>query len=167
MRIKFPSAFVHKRSQILMLRSIPLLSWPREIQFFLFVHHFLTHSCLMFTEFPSASNWKQTSQCPASKRRTYFLWSKVFFFWLGEIKDIFQFCFIFTEGEKRKDNYRYLWQWIIVIFIITQPYKLCTKREIKVGMVFIQKVNVLLVCLVKVFMHSPTMVYVRSPSLIG
>ena len=48
-----------------------------------------------------------------------------------------------------------------------QPYKLRAKREIKVGMVFIQKVNVLLVCLVKVFMHSPTMVYVRSPSLIG
>ena len=48
-----------------------------------------------------------------------------------------------------------------------QPYKLRAKREIKVGMVFIQKVNVLLVCLVKVFMHSPTMVFGRSPSLIG
>ena len=48
-----------------------------------------------------------------------------------------------------------------------QPYKLRAKREIKVGMVFIQKVNVLLVCLVKVFMHSPTMVYGRSPGLIG
>ena len=78
--VKFPSAFVHKRSQILMLRSKPLLSWPRETLFFPSLHHFLTHSCLMFTEFSSASNWKQTSQCPASKRRTHFLWSKFFFF---------------------------------------------------------------------------------------
>ena len=31
-----------------------------------------------------------------------------------------------------KDYYRYLRQWIIEIFIITQPYKLCTKRETKV-----------------------------------
>ena len=29
-----------------------------------------------------------------------------FFFLLGEIKDIFQFCFTFTEGEKRKHSYR-------------------------------------------------------------
>ena len=56
----------------------------------------------MFTEFPSASNWKKTSQSPASKRRTYFLWYKVSFFWLGQIKDIVQFCFIFTEGEKKE-----------------------------------------------------------------
>ena len=135
MRIKFPSAFVHKRSQILMLRSIPLLSWPREILFFLFVYQFLTHSCLMFTEFPSASNWKKTSQSPASKRRTYFLWYKVSFFWLGQIKDIFSFVLFSPREKKRKDNYRYLWKWIIEIFIITQPYKLCTKRETKVGMV--------------------------------
>ena len=66
-----------------------------------------------------------------------------------------------------KDNYRYLWQWIIEIFITTHPCELCAKRETKVGMVFIQKVNVLLVCLVKVFMHGPTLVYVRSSSLIG
>ena len=31
---------------------------------------------------------------------------------------------------------------------------------------FVQEINVALVCLVKVLMYSPTMVYVRSPSLI-
>ena len=52
--------------------------------------------------------------------------------------------------------------WIIEIFIDTRPYKLCTRRETKIGMVFIKKDNVL-----TVFIHSPVMVYVRSPSLTG
>ena len=32
------------------------------------------------------------------------------------------------------------------ISIITQPYKLCTKRETKVGTIFIKKDNVVTVC---------------------
>ena len=49
---------------------------------------------------------------------------------------IFLVLFYFHRGsKKRKDDYRYLCQWIIEIFIITQPYKLCTKRETKVGIV--------------------------------
>ena len=142
MRIKFPSAFVHKRSQILMLQSKPLLSWPRKILFFPFVHHFLTHSCLMFTEFSSACNWKQISQSPASKRRTYFLWSKVFFFFFlteWNKKIFFSFVLYSPREKKRKDNYRYLWQWIIEIFVITQPNKLCIKREIIVEIVLSKK----------------------------
>ena len=138
MCIKFPSAFVQKLSQILMLRSKPLLSWPREILFFSFVHHFLTHSCLMFTEFSSACNWKQISQSPASKRRTYFCDPRFSFsfFWLSEIKKIFFSFVLYSPRErKRKDNYRYLWQWIIEIFVITQPNKLCIKREIIVEIV--------------------------------
>ena len=137
MRIKFPSAFVHKRPQILMLRSIPLLSWSKEILFFHFVNHFLNHRCEMFIErfLLLAIGNKPLNLLPGSNRRTHFLWSKVFFFfffWLGEMKDIFQFCFLFSSREKkRKDNYPYLWQWIIEIFIIIQPYKLCTKRATK------------------------------------
>ena len=142
MCIKFPSAFVQKLSQILMLRSKPLLSWPREILFFSFVHHFLTHSCLMFTEFSSACNWKQISQSPASKRRTYFCDPRFSFsfFWLSEIKKIFFSFVLYSPRErKRKDNYRYLWQWIIEIFVITQPNKLCIKREIIVEIVLSKK----------------------------
>ena len=142
MCIKFPSAFVQKLSQILMLRSKPLLSWPREILFFPFVHHFLTHSCLMFTEFSSACNWKQISQSPASKRRTYFLWSKVFFFFFlteWNKKIFFSFVLYSPTEEKRKDNYRYLWQWIIEISVITQPNKLFIKRETIVEIVLSKK----------------------------
>ena len=36
----------------------------------------------------------------------FFFYFVCFFFLLGEIKDIFQFCLTFTEGEKRKHNYR-------------------------------------------------------------
>ena len=118
MRIKFPSAFVHKRSQILMLRSIPLLSLPREILFFLSVHHFLTHSCLIFREFSSASNWKRTSQSLASKRRTHFfvIQGFVFSYWV-KLKTFFNFV------------------------LFSQPYKLCTKRETNVGMVLSRKIT--------------------------
>ena len=61
----------------------------------------------MFTEFFSACNWIQTSRSPASKRRTLFLRFKLsfFFFLLGEMKDISQFGFIFTDGEEKE---RYL-----------------------------------------------------------
>ena len=142
MCIKFPSAFVQKLSKIVMLLSKPLLSWPREILFFSFVHHFLTHSCLMFTEFSSACNWKQISQSPASKRRTYFLWSKVFFFFFlteWNKKIFFSFVLYSPRKKKRKDNYRYLWQWIIEIFVITQPNKLFFKRETIVEIVLSKK----------------------------
>ena len=40
-----------------------------------------------------------------------------------------------------------------------------TRKKSRDG--FIQTDNVVTVCLVKVFMHSPSMAYVRSPSLIG
>ena len=56
-------------------------------------------------------------------------------FLLGEIKDIFSFVLFSPKEKKRKDNYRYLQQQITEIVIITQPYKLCTKRETTVGMV--------------------------------
>ena len=93
------------------------------------VHHFLTHSCLLFTEFSSACNWKQASQSPVLFLWSHFLWSKLFFFFIF----LFFKFFLFSRREKkRKDYNRYLRQWIIEIFIITQPYKLWTKRETKV-----------------------------------
>ena len=46
---------------------------------------------------------------------------------------VFHIFILFSSSEKkRKDYYRYLRQWVIETFIITQPYKLCTKREAKV-----------------------------------
>ena len=122
----------------------PNLCSPGQGRFycFPFVHHFLTHSCLMFTEFSSACNWKQISQSPASKRRTYFCDPRFSFsfFWLSEIKKIFFSFVLYSPRErKRKDNYRYLWQWIIEIFVITQPNKLCIKREIIVEIVLSKK----------------------------
>ena len=102
---------------------------------FPFVHYVLTDSCLMFTEFSSTSNWKQTSQSPASKCSTLLL-SKFlfpyyffFYFWLGETKDIFRYCFFSPREKNREGNH--LWQWIIEIFITVRPYKLCTKRATK------------------------------------
>ena len=144
MRIKFPSAFVHKRSQILMLRTKPLLSWPRETLLFslrtsLFDSQLLNVYRVFFC---LHCNCKQISQSPASKRRTYFLWSKVFFFFFlteWNKKIFFSFVLYSPTEEKRKDNYRYLWQWIIEIFVITQPNKLFIKRETIVEIVLSKK----------------------------
>ena len=62
------------------------------------------------------------------------------FFWLSEIKKIFfSFVLYSPTEEKRKDNYRYLWQWIIEIFVITQPNKLFIKRETIVEIVLSKK----------------------------
>ena len=117
--------------------------------FFPFVRHFLTHSCLMFTEFFSACNWIQTSWSPASKRRTLFLRFKLsFFFFFYWVKwKIFFSLVLFSPMEKtRKDNYRYLWQWIITIFTITQPYS-CTLNEKQKHGLFYLKDNVFTFCL--------------------
>ena len=102
------------------------------------VHHFLTHSCLLFTEFSSACNWKQASQSPVLFLWSHFLWSKLFFFLIFFIFLIFLFS---RREKKRKDYNRYLRQWIIEIFIITQPYKLWTKRETKVEIALPRKIT--------------------------
>ena len=117
----------------------PNLCSPGQGGFYRFpsVHHFLTHSCLLFTEFSSACNWKQASQSPVLFLWSHFLWSKLFFFFFF----IF-LIFLFSRREKkRKDYNRYLRQWIIEIFIITQPYKLCTKRETKVEIALPRKIT--------------------------
>ena len=104
------------------------------------VHHFLTHSCLMFTEFSSACNWKQASQSLVLPRSAEHIWSTC-----DPSYSFFFFCFLFLlfsrREKKRKDYYRYLRQWIIEIFIITQPYKLCTKRETKVEIALPRKIT--------------------------
>ena len=48
----------------------PNLCSPGQGGFYRFpsVHHFLTHSCLLFTEFSSACNWKQAFQSPVLPR---------------------------------------------------------------------------------------------------
>ena len=102
------------------------------------IHHFFTHSCLLFTEFYCACNWKQASQSLVLPRSAehIFLWSKLFFL------SFFCFVLLFSRREKkRKDYYRYLRQWIIEIFIITQPYKLCTKRETKAEIALPRKIT--------------------------
>ena len=106
------------------------------------VHHFLTHSCLLFTEFSSACNWKQASQSlvlPRSAEHIFCDPSYSFFLFF-----CFCFCFfwLFSRREKkRKDYYLYLRQGIIEIFIISQPYKLCTKRETKVEIALPRKIT--------------------------
>ena len=55
------------------------------------------------------------------------------------------------------------------IYIITPPNKLCTKREMNIGALLVRQ-NTWLAFVglfVKVFMHSSTMVHVRSPILVG
>ena len=50
--------------------------------------------------FPSYINfWFTVANCLLN---AFFVIQVFLFFWLGEIKDIFQFCFIFTEGEKKE-----------------------------------------------------------------
>ena len=64
------------------------------------------------------------------------------FFVIQVILFFFFFFLLFSRREKkRKDYYRYLRQWIIEIFIITQPYKLCTKRETKVEIALPRKIT--------------------------
>ena len=118
----------------------PNLCSPGQGGFYRFpsVHHFLTHSCLLFTEFSSACNWKQASQSPVLFLWSHFLWSKLFFFFIF----LFFNFFLFSRREKkRKDYNRYLRRWIIEIFIITQPYKLCTKLETKVEIALPRKIT--------------------------
>ena len=118
----------------------PNLCSPGQGGFYRFpsVHHFLTHSCLLFTEFSSACNWKQASQSPVLFLWSHFLWSKLLFFFYFFIFYIFLFS---RREKKRKDYNRYLRQWIIEIFIITQPYKLWTKRETKVEIALPRKIT--------------------------
>ena len=135
MCIKFPHGHVRKRSQILMLRSKPLFFWPRRILSFslrtsLFDSQLLivyrVFFCLQLETSLSVSG-------PATKRRTHFFCSSYSFF---------LFFSLFSRREKRrKDYYRYLRQWIIEIFIITQPYKLCTKRETKAEIALPRKIT--------------------------
>ena len=99
MCIKFPHGHVRKRSQILMLGSKPLFFWPRRILSFslrtsLFDSQLLivyrVFFCLQLETSLSVSG-------PAKKRRTHFLWSKLF------IHYFFSFVvFNFTEGEKEE-----------------------------------------------------------------
>ena len=107
----------------------PNLHSPGQGGFYFFpsVHHFLTYSCLIFTVFFCLQFETSLSVSgPASRSGTHFLWFKFFFSF---------FFFVFTEGGKEERFLPvYLWQWIIQIFIITQPYGLCTKRETKVEM---------------------------------
>ena len=140
MCIKVPHGHVRKRSQILMLRSKPLFFWPRRIlslslRTSLFDSQLLivyrVFFCLQLETSFSVSG-------PAKKRRTHFLWSKLFFFFFF----FFFRLLLFSRREKRrKDYYRYLRQWIIEIFIITRPYKLCTKRETKVEKALPRKIT--------------------------
>ena len=54
--------------------------------------------------------------------------------------DYFSNFVLFSLREKKREV-NHLWQWIIEIFISTQPYKLCTKRETKVRMDLSRKIT--------------------------
>ena len=92
MCIKFPYAHVHKRSQILMLRSKPFFSSPRQILCFPFIYHIQSFLPLAIGDKPlSLLRSEEHNFC-----------DPIFpFFFLSEIKDIFQFFLIFTEGDKK------------------------------------------------------------------
>ena len=64
------------------------------------------------------------------------LWSKPSFFWPRRI-------LLFSLRTSLFDSQLLngLWQWIIEIFIITQPYKLCTKRETKIEIALPRKIT--------------------------
>ena len=76
----------------------PNLCSPGQGGFYRFpsVHHFLTHSCLLFTEFSSACNWKEASQYPVLPRSAKHIFCDPSY--------SFFFCFfvIFTEVEKEE-----------------------------------------------------------------
>ena len=123
----------------------PNLCSPGQGGFYRFpsVHHFLTHSCLLFTEFSSACNWKQAFQSPVLPRSAEHIFCDPSYSFIYLFIYLFIFLsFLFSRREKRrKDYYRYLRQWIIEIFIITQPYKLCTERETKVEIALPRKIT--------------------------
>ena len=105
----------------------------------------------VYREISSTCNWKQTSQSPAriESQNTFFViqgFLFLFFDWV-KWKIFFSFVLFSSREKKRKDNYPYLWQWIIEIFIITQPYELCAKRETKIGMVLSIKLTYFLLVL--------------------
>ena len=77
----------------------PNLCSPGQGGFYRFpsVHHFLTHSCLLFTEFSSACNWIQASQSPVLFLWSHFLWSKLFFFFI-----FLFFKFFYFHGGRKK-----------------------------------------------------------------
>ena len=69
-----------------------------------------------------------------------------FFFYWVKWKIFFSLVLFSPMEKKRKDNYRYLWQWIITIFTITQPYS-CTLNEKQKHGLFYLKDNVFTFCL--------------------
>ena len=62
------------------------------------------------------------------------------FFFTGWNKRYFSVFFLFLPRELKKED-NYMWQWIREIIISTQLYKLCTKRETKVGLVLSRKIT--------------------------
>ena len=98
-----PKSHNHKRSQILMPRSKPLFSWPREILFFSFVHHFLTHSCLMFQYrvFFVQLETNLPISCLEAQNIFFVIQGFLFSFLLGEIKRFFSVLFYFHGGRKK------------------------------------------------------------------
>ena len=79
----------------------PNLCSPGQGGFYRFpsVHPFLTHSCLLFTEFSSACNWKQASQSPVLPRSAEHIFcdpSYSFFLFF-----LFFLLFFFHGGRKK------------------------------------------------------------------
>ena len=138
MSIKFPHGHVRKRSQFLMLRSKPLFSWPRRIlSFSLRTSLFDSQLLIVYRVFFCLQLETSLSVSGPFFVITFFVIQVILFF-------IFLFFtfFLFSRREKkRKDYNRYLRRWIIEIFIITQPYKLCTKRETKVEIALPRKIT--------------------------
>ena len=140
MRIKFPSALVHKRSQILMLRSKPLFFWPRRILLFsLRTSLFDSQLLNVYRVFFCLQLETNLSVSCLEAQNALFVIQVVFFVYLVKLKIYFWLFYFHWGRKKREDNY--LWQWIIEIFTNTQPYKLCTKRKTKTGEVLSREIT--------------------------
>ena len=132
-----------------MLRSKPLFSWPREILFFALRTSLFDSQLLnVYRGFFCLQLDTNLSVPCLEAQNTFFAIQVVlfFFFLLGEMKDIFSLVLFSPMEKKRKDNYRHLWQWIITIFTITQPYS-CTLNEKQKHGLFYLKDNVFTFCL--------------------
>ena len=62
----------------------------------------MTHSCLLFTEFSSACNWKQASQSPVLPRSTEHIFCDPSYSFFVVVVVVVVVVVIFTEVEKEE-----------------------------------------------------------------
>ena len=123
----------------------PNLCSPGQRRFYFFpsyITFWITDAKFLYRDFLLAIGNKPLNLLPRGAEHIFVIQGFLFLFfdWV-KWKIFFSFVLFSSREKKRKDNYLYLWQWIIEIFIITQPYELCAKRGTKVGMVLSRKLT--------------------------